>query len=66
MGSHLPVLPARRLATDPAFLAAAIRWYVEHPADRAEIGTPSGHVALVAQVSAGSTSAPASSAPSIV
>lgn len=33
-------------------LAGAIRWYLEHPADRAAIGTPAEHDRLVAEVTA--------------
>ncbi len=38
----------RRPAGDPTLLAWAIRWYTEHPEDRAGIGTPAEHDRLVA------------------
>jgi hypothetical protein len=34
----------------PIFVADAIRWYVEHPEDRAGIGTPAGHDRLLANL----------------
>ncbi|MEV0269338.1 hypothetical protein AB0H43_11210 [Hamadaea sp. NPDC050747] len=43
---HAPVIPAR-VGIDTALLADAIRWYAEHPQDRAAIGTPAEHERLL-------------------
>jgi hypothetical protein len=48
-----PVM-ALQVDVHPWFLADAIRWYAEHPADRGAIGTESEHQRLVAEL----TSAP--------
>jgi hypothetical protein len=40
------------VAMEPRFLADAIRWYTEHPADRATIGTATEHDRLVAALTA--------------
>jgi hypothetical protein len=53
----MPARPIRYPAIDltaglqPDFLADAIRWYVEHPADRAAIGTTAEHDRLVTALS---------------
>jgi hypothetical protein len=44
---------ALQVAVHPGFLADAIRWYVEHPADRVAIGTQTEHDRLVAELTAG-------------
>jgi hypothetical protein len=44
-----PTLP---VDTHAWLLAGAIRWYLEHPADRAAIGTPVEHDRLVAELAA--------------
>ncbi len=45
-----PVLPLG-WDTHPQLVAAAIRWYVDHPEDRARIGTQAEHDRLVAALS---------------
>lgn len=43
-----PVIAAAQLDVHPRLLAAAIRWYAEHPADRPAIGTDAEHARLIA------------------
>jgi hypothetical protein len=44
--------PTLVVDTHPWFLAAAIRWYAEHPKDRAAIGTPGEYDRLVRDLTA--------------
>jgi hypothetical protein len=54
LGSGTAERPCLSLAMDvhPLFLADAIRWYADHPADRAAIGTQTEHDRLLAALGA--------------
>lgn len=57
-GSRREPVVDLRVDTHPWLVADAIRWYVDHPDDRAGIGTAEGHERLIAALSVWQPAAP--------